>query len=709
MVGFLFLVYKIRDMKANRLIVVTFFLLTVGKLYSQDHQVSDSVAQTKEIEAVILKSQRKKQFADHANYTFGKDALEQARHSKDLLSTLPELQLDPISNTITSIKGGKTLFLINGIEATDNQIKSIAPTNVVRVEYFDIPPARYSQRADTVVNIITKNPEVGYSYGADSTSALATGFVNGSAYAGYTKGRSDFGLEYTINQRDYNNRIVDKIYDYTINSSHYRSEEEHKDHFGYTNQNIVFRYTNILPNNYTFQSKLNFLINSNFLNGFGESNFFKDSSSEIHNTIHNSSSNYIAPNLDLYFSKILSKKDELSLNFIGTHYKTKSVQYDYEWINATGEDIFNNNMNLDAKQTGIVVEVAHNHSFEKGKLSSGYRISNTSVNNELNNLLGYSKFNVNYLEQYVYTEYSGKWNKLAYRLGIGVNNIHNKNVETVNDQWELAPKLVFGYQLPKNQSIRFTSSYKSESPWASALSNNIVQIAPNIVQQGNPYLKPQSNLFNNLIYSVGNKYIDINAKGFYNIVFNSINQYFVFTPKANLYTLTYENTKYLSEYGIQVSGMVKPFGNQLLTLKFSVAPSSQSIYTKRGDIVKNDYIANSFALISQYKNFSLFYQFNIPYYTLSGAFLNRAENQNHIFLEYRYKNWAFSTGSYWVGMSSQYVTKTLPESEVNSIRNSKIYNNKNMLIIGLTYDLSTGKKLQIQKKLNNNTTPAIIF
>lgn len=239
-------------MKANRLIAVTFFLLTVSKLYSQDHQVSDSVANTKEIEAVILKSQRKKQFSDHANYTFDKEALEKARHSKDLLSTLPELQLDPISNTITSIKGGKTLFLINGIEATDNQIKSIAPTNVVRVEYFDIPPARYSQRADTVVNIITKNPEVGYSYGADITSALATGFVNGSAYAGYTKGRSDFGLEYTINHRDYNNRIVDKIYDYTINSSHYRSEEEQKDHFGYTNQNIVFRYSNILPNNYTF-------------------------------------------------------------------------------------------------------------------------------------------------------------------------------------------------------------------------------------------------------------------------------------------------------------------------------------------------------------------------------------------------------------------------------------------------------------------------
>ncbi len=55
-----------------------------------------------------------------------------------MLTTLPELELDPISNTVKSIKGGKVLFLINGIEASDNQIKSVTPTNVVRVEYFDI-------------------------------------------------------------------------------------------------------------------------------------------------------------------------------------------------------------------------------------------------------------------------------------------------------------------------------------------------------------------------------------------------------------------------------------------------------------------------------------------------------------------------------------------------------------------------------------------
>lgn len=437
------------------------FVLFFSLVFSQEKK--DSIS-TKEIQEVILKSQKKKQFSDHANYTFDKEALEKARHSKDLLTTLPELQLDPISNTVTSIKGGKVLFLINGIEASDNQIKSIAPTNVVRVEYFDIPPARYSQRADTVVNIITKNPEVGYSYGADVTSAFTTGFVNGSVYAGYTKGKDDFGLEYSINLRDYNNRQIDKIYDYNLNGVHYRSQDSSKQHFGYTDQNIAMRYANVVPGNYTFQSKLILFINSGFYSGPGQSNFTQGDLNENHGTEHSSNTKYTAPTLDLYYSKNLGKKDELSLNLIGSHYTTNTSQFDHEWNLADNSDVFNNDMNLDAKQTGIVGEIAHTHQFEKGKLSSGYRISNTAISNDVVNLLGASHYNVNYLEQYLYTEYSGKWDKFGYRFGIGVTNIHNKSAESTQDDWAPTPKVVLSYDLAKNQSLRFSSSYTSQSP-----------------------------------------------------------------------------------------------------------------------------------------------------------------------------------------------------------------------------------------------------
>lgn len=108
--------------------------------------------------------------------------------------------------------------------------------------------------------------------------------------------------------------------------------------------------------------------------------------------------------LDLYYSKNIGKKDELSLNLVGSHYDTNSTQFDREWILNSNQDVFNNDMILKAKQNGIVAEVAHSHSFEKEKLNSGYRISNNSISNDLQNLAGNSNYTVNYLQQYLYTE-----------------------------------------------------------------------------------------------------------------------------------------------------------------------------------------------------------------------------------------------------------------------------------------------------------------
>lgn len=677
--------------------------------YSQERNPSDSILKTKEIQEVLLKSQKKKQFSDHANYTFDKEALEKARHSKDLLTTLPELQLDPISNTVTSIKGGKILFLINGIEASDNQIKSIAPTNVVRVEYFDIPPTRFVTRADTVVNIVTRNPENGYSYGADITSAFITGFVNGSAYGNYTKGKNDFGLEYNINLRDYDNRIVDKIYEYDLNNLRYRSAEQQKDHFGYTDQNITARYTNAETGKYAFQAKLNLNISDSFSNGNGQSVFSQGNLQNEHVTVHNRASNYLNPTLDLYYSKNIGKKDELSLNLVGSHYDTNSTQFDREWILNSNQDVFNNDMILKAKQNGIVAEVAHSHSFEKGKLNSGYRISNNSISNDLQNLAGNSNYTVNYLQQYLYTEYSGKKDKFTYRLGLGLTNIHNKSAETTFDEWAFTPKIVLGYQLKNNQSIRFSSSYIPQSPSSDALSSNVVQVVPNIVRTGNPYLKSQHSFGNNLVYSFNSKYFDLNANAFYWFRNRASNQYYVLNQNVDGYLLTYENAKNSQQYGIQLTGSVKPFGNNLLVVKMVVAPATEQLTTSRGYTFKNNYIGNYFNISTEYKSFSAQYQFNIPYYTINGAFLSTNENASHFFASYKLREWSFTAGMYWIGMPSEYKTKSQSESLVNYTQHTQIFNNKNMFVLGLSYDLSSGKKLQIQKKLENSTAPAATF
>ncbi|WP_179471296.1 outer membrane beta-barrel protein [Chryseobacterium sp. H1D6B] len=680
-------------------------------VFSQENAKKDTLKEPKTaaIQEVILKSQRKKQFADKAVYTFDKEALEKARYAKDLLKTLPELQLDPVSNTLKSTKGGTTLFLINGIEATDMQIRSVQPSEVIKVEYYDIPPARWASRADTVINLLTRSAETGYVFGTDISSALSTGFVNGSAYANYTKGKNDFGLEYSINLRDYDNRKVRSIYDYQLEGEHYRSDEDKRDHFGYTFQNLALRYTRQVPDNYAFQAKLNMDILNSFFKGNGQSVFTKDAFSEEHQTLKNGGSDYVTPTLDLYFSKNISKKDELSLNVVANRFTTNTSEFAKEWIISSGQSVFDNDMNLKAKQTGFVGELAYTHDFEKGKLSSGYRVSNTSISNDLQNLTGFSEYSVNYLEQYFYSEFAGKINKFNYRIGAGLINIHNKSAENTFDEWSFVPKVILGYQLKSSQNIRFTASYKPKSPWSAALSSNVVQLAPNIVQRGNPFLTSQQTWSNNLIYSFNNKYFDCNANLFYNYTSRTINQFYVMDDALGGYALTYGNAQNSKQYGAQLTGSYKPFGNSLLVLKAVIAPTSETVRTSSGALIKNDYIGNNFVLSSEYKSFSLQYQLNIPVYSLNGAFLTINENQNHVFTSYKHKEWTFSTGMYWIGMPSEYKTKSLKESLVNYSRVGQIINNKSMFVLGFSYDFSKGKKTDLQRKLNNSTAPAATF
>lgn len=679
-------------------------------VFSQENIKNDTIEKTgtAEIQEVILKAQRKKQFADKAVYTFDKEALEKARFARDLLQTLPELQIDPVGNTLKSTKGGTTLFLINGIEATDMQIRSVAPSEVVKVEYYDIPPARWATRADVVVNLITRSSETGYVFGTDVSAALNTGFLNGTAYASFTKGKNNLGLEYSINLRDYDNRKVHSIYNYQLEGSHYRTDENKTDHFGYTSQNIALRYTRMVADHYAFQAKMDMDIFTSFIKGNGRSIFTKDNLTEEHAMLKNGSSGYTTPTLDLYFSKNMGTKDEFSINIVGSSFKTNTAELAKEWVISSGASVFDNDMNLETMQTGIVGELAHTHTFEAGKLASGYRVSNTNISNDLQNLAGFSAYSVNYLEQYFYSEFSGKIRKFSYRIGAGLTNIHNKSAENTFDQWSFTPKLILGYQLKDNQSLRLTSSYRPVSPWSAALSSNIVQMAPNIVQKGNPFLKSQQVFANNFIYSFNNKYFDFNTNVFYRYTDRTINQYYV-SDESFGYALTYENAKNSQQLGVQLSGSYKPFGNSLLVAKLNLTPATETIRTSSGALIKNNYLANNLVLSSEYKSFSLQYQLNIPVYTLNGAFLTTNENQNHIFASYKKKEWTLTAGMYWIGMPSEYKTKSLPESLVDYSRVNRIMNNRSMFVLGFSYDFSKGKKTDLQKKLNNSTAPAATF
>lgn len=452
---------------------------------------------------------------------------------------------------------------------------------------------------------------------------------------------------------------------------------------------------------------MDFLTSFSHVNGISQ--FTMNQLMTNHTTYKHYNDSYSKPILDLYYSRKLGEKDQLIFNLVGSKFKTNAYELSQEWVTENGNSVFNNKMDLNADQISIVGEVAHIHQFDKGSLNSGVRVSTNQIDNELVNLIGKFNYNVNYTENYFYSEYSGKKDKLSYRLGVGLTNIHNKSAEITRDDWTFTPKLVLGYELNKKNSLRFSSSYFPTSPWSDALSSNVVQMVPNIVRKGNPFLESQKHFDNNLIYSFNSKYFDLNTSLRYGRKNNPINQLFLEDQALGLIALTYENSDFSDFYRMQLTGSVKPFGNDLLVLKMSIYPTSQKLKMKDGKILKNDYIGNYFNITSVYKNFTLNYQFNIPVYSLDGTFLNTNENNNHLFLRYKLNDWSFTSGVYWLGAPSEYKSKSLDRSIVDYTSNTQIWNNKNMFVLGLSYDFATGKRTNIDKKLNNNTADAAQF
>ena len=692
----------------NKRTLHTLAFLTSLQGFCQENTVKDSIPNVKEIQEVIIKSQKRKVFSDHVSYSFDEKAIKSARYAKDLVVSVSQLQLDPVSNNVSSIRGGKILILINGRESSNLQLQGIKPETVVRIDYYDVPPTRWANKADLVVNVITRNPENGYTGGASVQNATFTGFVNGSAYFTHTRGKNTFGLDYNLGFRDYDNRNYHSTYEYLLNGQKYRSDEFRKEHFGYTIQEISATYSNSKEDSYSFQAKLNLNMNHYFSRANGESEFIQGAITTQNSLLNSDNEKYINPVLDLYFNKNLGQKDEIALNAVGSFFRTQNSKLAKEWVTNTGASVFENDMNLSNRQFNSVVELAHIHKFKIGKLNSGYRFSNENISNNLTNLAGHSEYEVNYFKQYFYTEFSVKIKKLMYRLGAGITNINNKSQYERTNEWSFTPNLILGYQLSKNQSLQLISSYKPNTPSGEQLSSNIVQLVPNIVKQGNPYLKPEYLWKNQLKYSFNNKYFDFNIIAFYNNTKSAITEYYSFDLPANRYVLSYENADNYTKGGAQFVGVIKPFGNNYLRITTQLAPIWEKIKIKDIEI-NNSYLSNRLTLVSQYKNFTLQYQFNIPVFSLDGAFLYTNENQNHLFLQYRKNGWTFTSGMYWIGVPSEYKSKSYSKSLVEFTNHTKIQNNKNMLVFGVAYDFSKGKNNEIDKKLENSGGSVVNF
>ena len=678
------------------------------------------------LKKVIVKGNLRTDHGDHATYTFNEEQVKNARHSQDLIANIPGIVTDPVTGKTKSIVNKKLKVLINNVAMTsDNDLKSIAADKIKKVEYYDAPPSRYGD-CDILVNIITKPLDTGYAVGFDAKTAFTTGFVNGNAYYKYNKGYSQFFVDYNIEMRNYHDCIGEDHYSFMMDDRLADYLYSYKKHFGYTNNTMNLKYAYSKPEDITFQVTAT----PNYLHTFYRGNMsiqaqnnpaWKDGKG--HNDNY---TNTFGPSLDLYLSKTLPHKQQLDVDVVGTFYHNDQQDLNQQWAvedNTPGtsnlstedgkNDLVDDKMQSKNNSYSLITEVNYTKGWKKGELNVGWnnwmKWSDYTIRNVLSGYEPYdnsSRFTV----QTVYAEYQNTWGKLNYRIGAEGVWREQKYEDIKKTNSYVRPKLLLTYPI-KNGSIQLQTSNGVNYPPISDLNENTTIIIPGVVKQGNPNLTSNNEYGAFLRINQYHSWIQ-GQLAFFGVYTDSpMSVYYEWRNIQDQKYLvqTYENSNYQWWYGVGYAINIKPFKSEILNI--GLYGSFERYSTSSGIIGKH----NQWRIPLQYQirfkkgNFGAEYMGNITAKTPQGPYNRWDESCSILTAYYQLGRWRITALCYWLFCDAKYKFETIDNPMLSRKEWHTIKDNNRMISLGVSWNLFSGKKKDIQKRLNNRDSDSGAF
>ncbi len=457
-------------------------------------------AVSESLEEIVVEAQMVKKKGNKESFWFSPADKNKVSSALGLLEGVPHLMLNAMNNQIRTNRGGSVLILCDGLEISETDLLGLPPEEILRVEYFSNPPARYANKGvDAVVNVLTRRSEGGYLM-ANLTNSFVTGFGTNILQGKYSKGNSDFSLRYFLDYRDYKKNRLNQSWEYELEDGPYRVERKglDGDYEGqYHTVQGMFAHTRQKS---LFSAKMRVSVSPNFENspqlvsGIRAGQPIQDVTSEI-----NAEDRFVSPSLDLYYSSKISDRHEIIMNTVNTYYRSTADRSLTE--SSSGVRSYEQVTRLDNKTYSNISELGYNQKTGVGEWSVGARYYYKKLWNRYKD--GANDFvSTDYDTQnlYVYTDWNGSWKKLDYTLGIGAEWTW-LNTARRNDYLVMKPSLLLSYALSKGSTLELGSSIRSSVPDISLLTDNPAYLDPTFISVGNPALKPYYTFLNYLQYT----------------------------------------------------------------------------------------------------------------------------------------------------------------------------------------------------------------
>lgn len=617
---------------------------------------------------------------------------------------LPGLKVNALQRTVTTISGGSVQLRINDMEATEAQVQALRPNEVLRVEYIDNPGVRYADTgAEAVINYIVKRAQSGISGGVSLTNAVTTGFGNDQVYLRANHKLSEFGLNYYISYRDYDNRYVDEDQTFALPGGEERKRmlEGLSTPFSYVQHEIEATYNLTKPDKYVFNVLFSNSIFDSPHADFGQ-RIHESGREDIYSYTRavNKSS---APSLDLYYKHTLPKKQELMLNVVGTYINSDYERGYREYLNEPEDPLSVHNYSTDGARYSLIGEGAYRKSFAEIQLSAGLKYMQAYTRNRYTGSVNQTA-EMHNSSFYGYAQVQGKWAKLKYGVGIGVSRQTFEQSDEGYTFYTFRPVVQLSYPVFKGASLNYTFNSYPSLPSLSALSDVRQQVTDVEVNRGNRELDPYRSYNNRLRLSWGNKIVSTQLSGGYLYCKNPIMQ--------QIERVDGEDGGYEFEYGADNQKSYSRLNGQLY-VQVNIIPDLLSVsgyggvnrFESKGHTYLHNYTAwYAGADVSlNYKNFSFYGRIGNRYESLFGESIDYGEKDCTLQCSYKWKTLNVGIGILYPFMSEGWSAGTkLMNSLVRKEQWTYIKNNANMFMISCSWNFNSGRKHEAGKKTMNN-------
>lgn len=677
-------------------ILSTIVLAAIAAGVAGAQSVPQDSIMTHDLNEIVIKAPKVIHKTDMDVYHPSQSAVDNAKNGVQLLSNLmiPSISVSEALGTITS-SGQAVQVRINGREASVEQVRNLLPSTIKRVEWIENPGLRYNG-ANTVLNFIVTNPEVGGSLMLYATQALnmAWGQYNPSAKFNFGRSQVEIGGGYKLTENLKIYRDYTETFTFPDGQSMTRKETSRGGEVDNSFANLWASYNYIKPDTTVVVIEARgMMMPKNKTEYFGLMS--SDLSARDIMLTESNGSKGSRPSLSAYWEQHFANSQTLVVDFKTQYYMGRTFSDYIEQDADTYDYLTDIHTNIKDRNQLYAIESDYIKSWDKSRLTAGASYTANRNRSTYENLGG-RIFHQRQDKVYFFAEYFRRFGKFTLNAGLGAQytDFLFRETNQGSNSWNIRPKASFTYSINQKHQLRLNFESWQSTPTLTETNPTPQQIDGLQWRIGNPDLKTSNSYMLTLRYNfqIPRVYGQFGIRAYTSP--NAITP--LFDWQDDRLVNTYENSRGLQNLSFFIAPQIEPIPGWIVISGYLDWRTERM--RGRGYCLTNSDWYGYLTMQVQHWGFTLTAQYMRAQRNLWGENISWGEDMNLIDLRYNYKQWGFSAGC--LLPFGKYDRGSINLSKWNTSE-SHTHTAFRMPYISINYNLQWGRQKRKANKLVN--------